>query len=596
MLTKLGSIVGILALSTALFVAGSMPGQGTYEMNIYEAYPALFWILMSIALGLGFIAVFSEIFSIHSPRDWVYGFLLIVLVNVLVLSLPCLRDYAFVGQWDDTGHFSHAMSLVEYGRPDPQNFYPVSHLLATAFSQITGLDLQVAILLFPMLFYLVYLANIAFVAWTIDTSSRVRVLIMALASPLVFHTYSTVFRPTYFSVCMLPFVVGWIYQTRFQRRVWLDSIPFILLFIFLPFLHPWSVISAIVVTLAFGIPFIWERTRRLRGGSSLFLTPVMILGITWWSWFTTFRIFGVTLRRLVLSFTNALAGTHSLADYVDKAQKADLHLSRILSLIIYTYGPTILYLGFAGVAIVWTFVQIVRRRRWIPTYVLALSSFVAVFAASAGLSMFRDLVTANPLRISNFAMASVPILVGALFYSFSSGHQAAGAATTKKRLFRTLLLTALVSVSMVGVFTVHYSPLVGQPNHQFSYAQQAGTRFLVEKAAADDRNVYTPFKGAFTLAAVLNTEELKQLRRESPRWWIQAAPAHFGYEPDELGIQFENPGYLWITAYERAYYTDVWSEGGRFVPQDFERLDRDPEWHQIYTSGDMIIWRRHGAE
>jgi hypothetical protein len=589
-------ILGVIALSAALFMASDMPGQGAYEVNIYKAYPSLFWILLSIALISGFITVFSDIFSTDKLRMWVYGFLLIVLVNIFVLSLPYLRDYAFTGQWDDVNHFGYATSIAEYERPDPQNFYPVSHLLAVAFSQITGLDLQVTIMLFPMLFYLVYLANTAFAAWTIDTSLRVRVLILTLASPLVFHTYSAIFRPTYFSVCMFPLVVGWIYQTRFQRRVWLDSIPFILLFVFLPFLHPWAVISTTAITLAFGVSFVWEHARRLRGNSGLFLTPVMILGITWLTWFTTFQVFGATLQRLFLSFASGLTGAHSLVDYVDKAQQVDLQINRILSLIIYTYGPTSLYLGFAGIAIIWTFVQIVRHRRQVPAYILALSLFIVVFAIIAGLSLFRDLVTASPLRISNFAIAGVPVLVGALFYGFSSGHQITGITITKKRLFRIILPIMLACVSIVSIFTVYFSPLVGQPNHQLSYAQQTGIEFLVEKAAADDKSIYTPFKGAFTLAAVLNAEELNQLRQESPRWWIQAAPAHFGYEPHELGAQFEDPGYLWVTAYERAYYTEVWPEGGRFVPRDFERLDRDPEWHQIYTSGDMIIWRRHGAE
>jgi hypothetical protein len=596
MLTKLGSIVGALALSAALLLASSRPGHGTYEVNVYEAYPSPFWILVSVALSLGFMSVFSEIFSMHSPYGWVYGFLLIVLVNSLILSLPCLRDYAFTNQWDDVVHFSLAMNIVEYGQPDSQNFYPTSHLLATAFSQITGLDLQVVISLFPMFFYLVHLANTAFVAWSMDTRSGVRALMMTLASPLVFHTYSTTFRPTHFSVCMFPLVVGWIYRTRFQRLRWLDSIPFVLLLIFLPFFHPWSVVSAIGISLAFGIAFALEPTKRLRSDSSLFLTPVVILGITWWTWFTAFRVFGATLRRLVLSFGNALAGTHSLADYLSKAQQAELHLSRVLSLVVYTYGLTILYLGLAGLVIIWTFVQVVIRRRWVPAHLLALSSFIVIFTALAVLSLFRDVVTASPLRISNFAVASVPVLVGALFYDFLSDHQAVGTAIARKHLFRKILLVVLVSASILGVFVAYYSPLIGQPNHQFSYAQQAGIAFLVEKAATDGKNIYTPFEGAFTLSSVLGSEDLRELRQESPRWWIKAAPAHFGYEPDELGIEFENPGYLWVTAHENAYYTEVWPEGGRFTPQDFERLEIDPDWHRIYTSGDLTIWRRYNDE
>ena len=144
----------------------------------------------------------------------------------------------------------------------------------------------------------------------------------------------------------------------------------------------------------------------------------------------------------------------------------------------------------------------------------------------------------------------------------------------------------------------YFAPWTGQPNHQFSYAQQAGVAFHVEMAVKDGTNIYRPFGEAVAFPAILNVQELRQLRRESKSSWQtqQIIRASSENNPDELGFEFQNPGYLWITAYEHAYYTQVWSEGGLFTPQTFQALDSSPDWHRIYTSGDMAIWRVNATQ
>jgi hypothetical protein len=72
---------------------------------------------------------------------------------------------------------------------------------------------------------------------------------------------------------------------------------------------------------------------------------------------------------------------------------------------------------------------------------------------------------------------------------------------------------------------------------------------------------------------------------------VQTPPSHFGYGTDTSDTQYENPGYLIIAAYERAYYTQIWSQEGRYTRPDFNILEQDPAWNKIYTSGSISIWR-----
>lgn len=597
-LVMFGRLIGLLALAGALFVAGGTPGTGAYEVSIYRAYPVPFWVLTVVTIGTGITIGLGEVFVGRRPYGWVHGFGLVVAANTLILSLPYLRDYAFISLWDPTNHFSFALNIIEHGRPAATDFYPVAHLIAAAFSRFTGVDLQIVILVFPVIFYLVYLANTAFVAWTIDERPAARGLILVLASPLVFYFYAGMFYPTHFAVYMVSFVAGWIFRVQSGKGQPNDRIPLLLLLPFLPLLHPWAVVSGATLIAAFGIACIYQRIHGFRLSLhrydlKFFLLPLLVLSSVWAVWFTRFPVFGATLQRLISSLTRGAGGRASLTDYISAAQRGGLSTERISSLIVFTYGPGLIYCGLAMVVLTWTLSQVARRRSNVPVQTLALSFFVVVFAALATLSLFRDLVVESPLRLLNFAVVAVPLLTGGLFYDQASGSRSSSTRGIGRYIFRGSLLTAVVVASTLGIFHTYYSPLTGQPNYEMTHAHWAGLAFLVREAPADAKNIYTPLGTSFMLSAVLDADSLSQLRKSSPRWWIKAAPAHFAFgAPGESDIDF-NPGYLLVSGYERAYYTEVWSVGGRFTPQDFSDLERDPAWNQIYTSGDFTIWRHN---
>jgi hypothetical protein len=589
-------IAGSLVLATAFYLASRTPGDGTYEVGIYQAYPRELWVAVILGILLGLAGTLGNLSPASGSGGWLSNLLLVIISGSFVLSLPFLRDYAFVSQWDPVNHFAHVADILEHGRPFSENFYPVVHCLAAFFSLITGVLPQETILVLPVLFHLFYVANTAFAIWTLDPDPRARRLTITLASPLLFANFGSVFRPTHLAVCTLPLFVGWLWRSRGRGIGASDAVPLLLLLVFLPFLHPLAVISAAAVILLFGAASSGSQLRKLPRRTGSLLNPLFILLIIWLTWFMSFRLFGATTRRLVETFVEGLSGAHSLGGYVDSAQKARLSWREVVSLIGYTYGPMLLYLGLAAIAVIQSLRQSLRRGRPVPAHLLALSLFVLGFSALSGLSLFRDMVTAQPVRYASYAVAMVPPLTGGVFARSLLGLETTN---VQKRLLKFALLLTILTTSVLGVLNTYPSELTGQPNHQFSFAQQTGVAFLVDKVDYTniaEEEVYTPFSGTATLSSVFNAYELAEMRRESPFWRPQLAPAHFGYGPDELGIEFEGPGYLWVTAHERAYYTEVWPEGGRFTPADFQRLESDSNWAQIYSSGGMTIWRRRTGE
>lgn len=371
---KIIPIIGVLFFAITLFLALRSSGTGLYEVSIYDTYTPTFWLLIIGTILFGIVSSLGEIFYGLEDYGWIPGVSLIVAANLIVLSLPILNNYAFVTQWDDVNHFSISRNILDYGQPNPENFYPISHLLASAFTLITGLDLHDTILLFPVIFFVIFILNTAFAIWVLDQNPRVRGLVITMASILLFSNFSTVFRPVHFTVCLIPLFIGWLYTSRKSRRV-TDVLVALLMLIFVPFLHPLAVFSSAVLILAFGFAFILKHPHNFKNIIGEFFNPLSILLVLWLTWFTTFRVFGSTTRRLVAVLTQGLLGGHSLYGYINAADRASLQLNELFPLILYTFGSTIIYLTIAGIVIIWVLIQIIRRDRTFSEHIIALSLF-----------------------------------------------------------------------------------------------------------------------------------------------------------------------------------------------------------------------------
>lgn len=266
------------------------------------------------------------------------------------------------------------------------------------------------------------------------------------------------------------------------------------------------------------------------------------------------------------------------------ASQANLTLGKVLSLIFFNYGQGMLYFSLAGMAIVWSLFHL-RGKSPLPVFRITLELFVILFGLLAMLSLFKKLLTDSPLRLLNVAATCVPVLVGAWFFKIDTGSRLWG------RLARLVVTGLLVVTFILGIISSYGSPLTGSPNIEFTYAQQAGVSFGAKNTPTDGKNIYMMTDNNMLLSAAINYQDLIFMLTRNPQWRMQRAPAHFGQGADYLKLELHNPGSLWIMAYDYAFYTQVWPEGGRFTKEDFTTLDQDINWHKVYTSGDLEIWR-----
>jgi hypothetical protein len=399
-----------------------------------------------------------------------------------------------------------------------------------------------------------------------------------LAAPLVAGIYASGFRPTYFVASLLPLVFALLYRTRAFKSRFAYAIVLIIMLIFLPFFHPWGVLSSgILITSFLFMSLVFEKR------TASYTTPLFIIITTWLTWFMTFRLFGQTVNRLFYTFTEAVGPEKSLDYYADLIKRTALPLSKVISIVFFTYGGIFLYLVIAGIFAIIVWYDRVFRRKVIPIYSLVASVLILGFCFLAALSVVRNMITQNPLRLLIIAAVFVPPFLGISLSNYLQQRKFWGQTS--------LMITAyicLVTSTVLCVFNLYLSPLVGQANQQFSYSQRAGYRFYFNHAS-NEWNAYSPFAGASTLFSAINYTDYDFNTRDV-NLLVQPAPAHFGYGGDYLDITFERPSYLWVNSHERGYYTDVWPDKGRFTPADFKQLDNDRSWQRIYTSGEMVIW------
>ncbi len=596
--------LALFALGAAGLSASQSDLAGKYLTDIFRTYPTWFWVALLVTLTSSLVYSVNAVIHKRIAAGWVPWFVIAGICSLFVLAIPLSADYALANQWDEANHVRLMLDILEHHVPSDVNFYPMSHLLASVFSLVSGVNRYEALLLFPLIFFITYLANMIFAISRLTDDRLAFAAAMLIVPVILFGHFTSSFRPTYHAVVMFPLFIGLFLQSHLRSDYSLpDRLTLICISIFLPFLHPWGVLAPAIfifgtVLQIIVIRFFDERPQEgsNRGFTSAW-SPLAILLVTWLMWFMSFRHFGRYARRITEAFIRGIQGAHSLEGYLDTTTRASLSFPKIISLVFARYGTTILYLGLAVLLISVLVYQVFWGKAHIQYRVYLFPASILAFILLAALSLTRDLVTASPLRLSNFAVVVVPLLVAPFAEAATQPPQARdrsllGFGTIH---FSLLMLLTIGSSTALGIIGAFRSPRTGHASVVAPYSQIAGISFLTNRALDDDSPIYSPFEGASYLSAPLSTEGLYKLRQRSDRWSIRLAPDRLDFSFLESGRNDPDGAYLVMSSFELAYYRDVWPSEGRIKKADIEQLDYHPQWIRIYDSGGFTIWRWNGS-
>jgi len=142
--------IGYLAVAVAVLGAYLSPAID-YEVDIYAATPAVFW------LGLGVAMAISLFVSFYAPRGYLSTASLVLGGSSMlaVASIPLMRGYYFIGTGDSLTHLGWVRDILDGSLGAFGLFYPGLHTVSIVFHRIVGFSTNRSIMLFVVCMILV---------------------------------------------------------------------------------------------------------------------------------------------------------------------------------------------------------------------------------------------------------------------------------------------------------------------------------------------------------------------------------------------------------------------------------------------------------
>ena len=201
---KAALLVGFLSLAAAVFLAHRSSPEA-YELSIYGATPAAFWVGTGAALLVSVVVSFAG-----SSRARQLALFLGGTAMLAIASIPVLRSYYFYGAGDSLTHLGWAKDIAAGRLSVLDLLYPGTHTVAVFLADLTGMALHRSLLVMVMAFTAVFLLFVPLATWTITRDRRATTLAAFggfLLLPINNLSVFAMVHPTSQAILFLPFVL-----------------------------------------------------------------------------------------------------------------------------------------------------------------------------------------------------------------------------------------------------------------------------------------------------------------------------------------------------------------------------------------------------
>lgn len=571
------ALIGVALLLGAIAVVLRVPGADNYEISLYRAFPAHFWLLVVGALFTGSLVIVG---SARTSGDdtWVFGLLVVLATDGLLLLLPYVRGYRMFGRSDAMSHLGYVQDIANVGGVSG-NIYPPLHLLVLAVSDATGAGPMWVALLLPVVVSLVYFASMGYVLCHLfDDRERILLGLPFVTLPVLRHAHLGL-RPFDLSVMLVPFVLYLFFRAQ-RSHAPPVRVAFVVALVAVLLYHPLTALFLIVIFSFF------IAGRHLPRVGAAFASPTNLVSLTaavFLAWYSSFLSILVRFNKVYEVFFGPDDGGESQAEaYTRTVEEASPPLLDILRVITFKYGIEFLLFGLGFAFLVVAVVLLVRSEYALdPASVLFAGTLVA-FSFGGLVFLVMDLIV-PPERAFQVAKLGGVLLAGRLFYLL--GYRVGW--IRRRASLRAVLWTCLVALLLVlvvtSVFSLYESPLGSESNHQVTDMEIHGTAWLADHGHAADNHSGIGLSHHRFHHARAGT-------RTDPDLQESGTPPHFNYTlHDRLGASFSNDTYVTITRKGRIVYPEAfpnYRENWRYTPEDFERLERDSTTARVYDNGD----------
>jgi len=586
-------IVAYFLLAVALLVTSNSPATG-YEASIYRSTPTLFWIAVAFSTVCGIVFFIVHIYrGDNRTRKLLPAFLLIFLSYAVCLSLFIIRGYYM---WcmggDPATHIGWIKETICTGYVPDSVIYPITHIYFSEIVQVTGLDLVLLHKMVPLIFALLMVPFMYLFACTV-LPQKAEVLLATLISCTMIYGWYTDLTPNGLANLFLPLVLYLLFKFLNSYKIsWCLLLCIALLFY--PVFHPiptvfLGLVLLILLILYLTFQFFKKKHSTIltgyMGEIKLYLLPLLVLGIWFIFWISSFRAWDVTIQNVL----GDGASPTSLSKLTAQIEIAQGYGYNVLEQIVRQMGGQIVLVFLALISLPLLWQQIQKNNRY--KYVFSLYGPIFVLGTLIAI-LYVFYLPFGPLRLMFYVLVLSTVSASFLLYwALKKSRVCKGALTTGSILF--LIGIVLVGLFLGGITSLYPSPYVATANYHTTQAEVEGMDYLFAHMSSDVPILRISIPLSRYGELLLTSEEIKI--KKIPPLYLDSpnAPYHFGYDNSStISMLYPTEHYLIISEKDRSMYVDTFPDMAphRWWPQDFERLNHDPGLNLLYVNSGFDLW------
>lgn len=584
--TKIVPILCYIFILLNLITIAKVPSTKGYEISIYEMYPYYFWFFSFMSIFLGqLMLILSARTDLRSK--WIYGFLIIIITNLILLFLPIIRGYEIYGAGDVLSHMGFIRDILITGYIGT-NLYPMEHILSAILVMITSIELFSTSLFIPQVFFILYNMFFFVLFDTLFRNRSITITGMLFSSILIWGNGAISLMPNWQALCCIPLFFYLVFNSIKRKQKVEYGLLCVIYIIFLIFFHPLIAFLIILSLMVLDIScamysrstkrnLIWKNSNAL----------IMIGIVVFFAWQSYALIF-ISHVKLLLGWFVEEAVNSEFEMRMSQLQTLEIPLKFVLELIIRQYGAFLILIFLSIISLCYLIQGILSKTKNLHYYeffssmgfILFLILSIIIFFLGIGFDFMRVLAWSVTLSF---------ILLAAINYDHIMDMKPN--ILQKPKVPIILLLISLILISYLSIFSLYTSPFMRLPGQQVTQSDLDGTNFFFTKGKSGIDVLEMGFVGNRFLDALYGREFSKE-HREGHR--VLKLNDHFGYNGNSsIDLSYNGEIYLLINELGKSMYPKLYPEfrdKWRFSPYDFIQLEDDKKVQLIYFNKNFNIY------
>jgi hypothetical protein len=579
--------VGFILLFIPITVLLKADSATSYEFSLYNVYPWFFWFTILLCIIIGQLCLVLNSYWKTDNKSWIYGFFLIILSNLTLLSIPISRYFTF-GRGDVLTHIGYMLDIQHYFDIG-SNHYPINHLLGIIINYCTGITFTDIVMLVPPIFSLFFVLSWYLVGKQIFLNKEEILLMLSFSSILSFGILHSLFTPFHQSTLLIPFVLYLFFRANNVRNKNQNNKPiFNLLLIcfcgFMVFYHPLTILMLIFIFSLLKLASIINYRTLNKNDLKMNIGNLVLVPLIIFSMWSSYLYMAVNkLNPIIMSIIGKEESSSEFQKYVELINYADLDLFQLVETFTYKYGIDAMLGLISIVCALIIFIGIFKKDNNIKYY----HHMSSIGFAFISLVSFLLLVTNSAfgfMRIYQYAILFSFILIPSTYYYLLINHDYTFRTKYTKNILYLGLCAILIIFSSISMFTLYMSPLTKNTNSQVSQAQFIG----METFYTHQNNTYEILQLGFNKNryhdAIYGRDPVNRNRDYGALIPID----HFNYVNNTaLGKAYNGTYYFLVNERGYNFYPKVYPEfenKWRYNASDFNKLNHDYTVDKLYTN------------